>query len=102
MRYVVPLLALLATTAPALAAPRTYELPEETAVLAPGPNLDLVQGNCAGCHSAEYVSTQPRGLPDPEAFWTAEVIKMRKVYGAPLQDADLDAIVHYLTVTYGP
>lgn len=101
MRCAVPLLALLAVAARALAAPRTYELPDETAALAPGPNLDLVQGNCAGCHSFEYISTQPRHWPDARAFWTSEVVKMKKAYGAPIKDADVTKIVEYLSVTYG-
>lgn len=101
MRYAVPFLALLAVAAPALAAPRTYELPEETAALAPGPNLELVQGNCGGCHSSEYISTQPRQWPDARAFWTSEVVKMKKAYGAPLEDADVAKIVEYLVAAYG-
>ena len=76
-------------------------MPEETAALAPGPNLELVQGNCAACHSSEYISTQPRGLPDPRAFWSGEVVKMKKAYGAPIEDADVTKIVEYLVATYG-
>jgi len=97
------LLALLATAGsiPALAASRVYQLPDETAGLAPGPNLDLVQGNCGGCHSSEYISTQPRRLPNAKAFWTAEVTKMQHAYGAPVEDADVAKIVDYLVATYG-
>ncbi len=94
------LLALLAA-GPAFAAPRSYELPDETATLQPGPNLDLVQGNCAACHSADYISTQPRPLRDPHAFWQAEVVKMKSVYGAPIDAADVPKIVDYLAETYG-
>jgi len=90
----------LLTATPALAAPRTYDLPEETATLAPGPNHETAMNNCAACHSAEYVSTQPRNLPNPRAFWQAEVTKMRAVYGAPLDDADIPKIVDYLVATY--
>ncbi len=93
-------IALLAAT-PALAAPQSYTLPDETAVLATGPNLDLVQQNCAACHSADYISTQPRGMKDPHAFWQGEVTKMQKVYGAPIEQADIGKIVDYLTQTYG-
>lgn len=85
----------------ARAAPRSYALPEETATLADGPHLDTVQGNCVACHSAEYISTQPRGLTNPKAFWTAEVTKMQKAYGAPVADTDVPAIVDYLVQTYG-
>ncbi len=92
--------ALIAAT-PALAAPQSYTLPAETATLAAGPNLDLVQQNCAACHSADYISTQPRRTKDPHGFWQAEVTKMQKVYGAPIEDADIAKIVDYLTQTYG-
>lgn len=85
----------------ATAAPITYKLPEETAELKPGPHLDVVQANCGGCHSADYVSTQPRPLPNPTAFWTAEVTKMVKVYKAPIEDANVPGIVEYLASTYG-
>jgi len=43
------------------AAPVSYALPEETAAFKPGPNLEVVQNNCAACHSADYINTQPRG-----------------------------------------
>lgn len=87
--------------AAAQAASYTYTLPEETAALAAGPNLETVQGNCASCHSADYISTQPRNVADPRAFWKAEVVKMQKAYGAPVADADMPTIVDYLAQTYG-
>ncbi len=93
-------LLLLAAPGLALAAPHTYTLPEETAALAPGPNQDLAMGNCGACHSAEYVATQPRNLPNPRAFWQAEVTKMKAAYGAPIDDADIPKIVDYLVATY--
>jgi mono/diheme cytochrome c family protein len=88
-------------SAAAHAAPRTYTLPDETATLAVGPNLETVQGNCAACHSADYISTQPRNVADPRAFWKAEVVKMQKAYGASIADPDVPAIVEYLAQTYG-
>jgi len=84
----------------AVAAPVKYLLPEEVAVLAPGPGLDVAQANCGACHSSDYVATQPRGLADPKAFWTAEVTKMVKVYHAPIEDADARKIVDYLVAAY--
>lgn len=83
------------------AAPVTYDLPEETAEFAPGPGQEVTQANCVACHSADYVATQPRGLVNPTAFWTAEVNKMRHVYGAPIEETDVPAIVAYLAATYG-
>jgi mono/diheme cytochrome c family protein len=83
-----------------LAAPVNYKLPEETAAFKPGPNLEVVQNNCTACHSADYVSTQPRGPKFKKDFWQAEVVKMIKVYGAPIEEADIPKIVEYLTATY--
>lgn len=82
------------------AAPVSYTLPEETAAFKPGPNLDVVKANCAACHSADYVQTQPRGERFKKDFWQAEVTKMIKVYGAPIDDADVPKIVEYLAATY--
>jgi mono/diheme cytochrome c family protein len=82
------------------AAPVSYTLPDETAALRPGPNLDVVQNNCTACHSADYINTQPRGPKFKKDFWQAEVTKMIKVYGAPIDDADVGKIVDYLAATY--
>jgi mono/diheme cytochrome c family protein len=82
------------------AAPVNYKLPGETAAFKPGPNLDVVQNNCTACHSADYVNTQPRGPKFKKDFWQAEVTKMIKVYGAPIDDADVPKIVEYLAATY--
>lgn len=46
---------------PVGAKPISYDLPEETATLKPGPNVEVAQGNCMGCHSVDYIITQPRG-----------------------------------------
>jgi sulfite dehydrogenase (cytochrome) subunit B len=78
----------------------SYKLPNETATLKPGPNLEVVQTNCSGCHSFDYVQTQPRGPKFKEDFWRAEVTKMIKVYGAPIDEADVGKIVDYLAQTY--
>jgi mono/diheme cytochrome c family protein len=86
--------------AAAYAAPVGYKLPEETAAFKPGAGLDVVQGNCTACHSADYIKTQPRGEKFKKDFWAAEVTKMIKVYGAPIDDADVGKIVDYLTANY--
>jgi mono/diheme cytochrome c family protein len=82
------------------AKPMTYTLPDETAAFKPGANLELVQGNCGACHSADYVQTQPRGPKFKQDFWQAEVIKMIKVFGAPINEADVPKIVEYLSTVY--
>ena len=82
------------------AKPVAYKLPNQTATFKPGPNMEVVQNNCTSCHSVDYVQTQPRGPKFKEVFWRAEVTKMIKVYGAPIDEAAVDKIVDYLTQTY--
>jgi sulfite dehydrogenase (cytochrome) subunit B len=81
------------------AAPVDYKLPEETATLKPGPNLDVAQNNCTACHSPDYIKTQPI-MKSKKDFWQAEVTKMIKVYGAPIDDADVPKLVEYLSTAY--
>lgn len=50
------------------------------------------------CHSTEYVAMQP---PMPRKFWEAAVKKMKEKFGAPTPDAQVAALVDYLTVNYG-
>lgn len=82
------------------AKPLSYKLPDEAAEFKPGANVDVVQNNCKACHSADYVETQPRGPKFKRDFWQAEVTKMIKVYGAPIEEADIARIVDYLTTNY--
>ena len=106
MRCLLPALALACAAGIGLhagsadAAPVNYKLPDETAAFKPGPGLDVVQNNCSACHSADYINTQPRGPKYKKDFWQAEVTKMIKVYGAPIDDADVPKIVDYLAATY--
>ncbi|MEN3346541.1 MAG: sulfite dehydrogenase (cytochrome) subunit [Bradyrhizobium sp.] len=102
IRKLIPALAAIATLsiAAAVAAPVNYTVPEETAAFKPGPNLEVVQNNCTACHSADYIKTQPQGEKFKKDFWQAEVTKMIKVYGAPIDDADVGKIVEYLAATY--
>jgi sulfite dehydrogenase (cytochrome) subunit B len=83
-----------------MAKPISYTLPDETAAFKPGPNLEAAENNCTGCHSADYIQTQPRDVKSKKDFWAAEVTKMIKVYGAPIEDADVGKIVDYLSATY--
>jgi mono/diheme cytochrome c family protein len=92
-------LALAAIVGSALAAPVNYKTPDEVAAFKPGPNLEVVQGNCTACHSSDYIATQPP-MKDRKGFWQAEVTKMIKVYGAPIEDSDVGKIVDYLTANY--
>jgi hypothetical protein len=92
-----PLLALLAVSAPAIASPITYQLPDDAAELRPGPGDETAQV-CRACHSADYISTQ--ASKKGTAFWGAEVQKMVKVFKAPIPEADAATITHYLAANY--
>ena len=80
------------------AAETSSSLPPETARLKPGPGSDLAVANCSLCHSADYISIQPRFT---RAVWKAEVIKMQQKYGAPIATNNIDALADYLTANYG-
>jgi sulfite dehydrogenase (cytochrome) subunit B len=71
----------------------TVVLPRSNIAFKPGPNVDLATANCRTCHSAAYVYTQP---PLNRAQWTAEVLKMKNLYGAPIEQDNVDKIVDYL------
>lgn len=78
----------------------TYVLPEEVAITLPaGDGVDLVEAQCAACHSLDYIQTQPRGK-GPQ-FWKDAVTKMTNVYGAAIEPADAERISSYLAKTYG-
>lgn len=64
-----------------------------------GPGRELTENTCSACHSLDYIRMNAPFLNTDQ--WKAEVTKMRKAYGAPIDDADADNIIHYLTVTYG-
>jgi sulfite dehydrogenase (cytochrome) subunit B len=67
--------------------------------LKPGPGLDKVEHNCATCHSLAYIPMNSPFLN--EAGWNAEVTKMIKALGAPINGDDAKAIVEYLAKNYG-
>jgi sulfite dehydrogenase len=97
-----PFLAIMAlvTGAAAVAQQPQQGLPAESATYKQSdlPGYALVQRNCLTCHSAQYVSTQPRL---PRAYWDATVKKMKKPFGALFPDEDIPAMVDYLSKTYG-
>ena len=96
-RWPLVAVACLLAAAPALAL--KIDLPPETATLRPGPGSDIAQRQCVTCHSPDYLTVQPPGKP--MAFWKAEVEKMKKVYGAPIPDDQIEPIAQYLTKAYG-
>ena len=82
----------------AAAKPVSYDLPQETASLRPGPGVEVARNNCMSCHSVDYIAIQPP--KKGQAFWDAEVTKMIKTYRAPIEEADAKAIADYLAKTY--
>ncbi|HME30009.1 MAG TPA: cytochrome c [Pseudolabrys sp.] len=61
--------------------------------------LEQVEANCQACHSLDYI---PMNSPFPNAaLWDAEITKMIKAFGAPIDDADAKAIADYLKKNYG-
>jgi hypothetical protein len=51
--------------------------------LKPGPGSEVAQRSCVLCHSTDYI------------------VKMIKVFGAPVSDADAKTITEYLARQYG-
>ena len=66
--------------------------------LKPGTGLDVVQSNCAACHSLDYIVINSPFLDAPG--WQAEVTKMVNAYGAPIEKADQDKVAAYLAANY--
>lgn len=83
------------------AQPVSITLPPDTSTLRPSnlPGYRVAQQKCGICHSADYVSYQPPDMT--QAQWTAEMIKMRQAYGAPLDDEDVKILGAYLAAAYG-
>jgi mono/diheme cytochrome c family protein len=87
----------------ALAAAAVLALPaaaqEKPVSLKKAPGVDKVEANCASCHSLDYIQMNS---PYPNAaLWDAEVTKMIRAFGAPINDADAKEIAEYLKKNYG-
>jgi len=74
------------------------ELPQYPPEIPKGPNVETYRQNCLICHTARYVSMQPRFS---KKVWQSEVKKMVDVYGAPISEADQTLIVEYLVTVKG-
>lgn len=93
--------ALLAGSALAQAGSKSIDLPPDGVQLKPSslPGYAKAQAICAACHSAEYMQYQPPTAARP--YWEAMVKRMKTVFKAPVDDADIPLIVDYLAKTYG-
>lgn len=72
---------------------------EDAIKLKPGNGHEQVLQNCAVCHSLDYVRMNSTFMT-PQV-WDAEVQKMIKAYGAPIEAADAKLITDYLATQYG-
>lgn len=85
----------------AAATPKTIALPGETAKLRESslPGYTVASQKCLICHSVDYISYQPPGMT--EAQWTAEMVKMQRLYGAPIDEQEIKLLATYLATMYG-
>ncbi len=83
------------------AAAKDITLPPDGVQLRPSelPGYGKAQRHCVACHSAEYMQYQPPTAARP--YWEGVVTRMKKVFSAPVDDADMPEIVDYLVKTYG-
>lgn len=92
-------IAIAAAPAAVSAAPLTLtsvsvELPMGDRAFPEGKGAEAVTNNCLACHSAGMVLNQPKLT---QTAWAGVVAKMINVYKAPVDPADVDTIVAYLT-----
>jgi hypothetical protein len=83
---------LILPLAPAIADEKTVELKK-------APGVERVTASCSTCHSLDYIEMNSPFLSAMQ--WDAEVNKMIRVMGAPIEDADARAISEYLKKNYG-
>lgn len=92
LRTVIPAAALLLAASAAFA--EEHPIP-----LADAPGRDVVEHNCGGCHSLDYIRMNSPFLS--RKGWEAEVGKMINSYGAPIEAPDATTIIDYLSRNYG-
>jgi cytochrome c5 len=79
--------------------PASASADEPAVHLKQAPGVDVVEGQCGACHSLDYI---PMNSPFLDAArWDAEVAKMIKAFGAPIDPADAKTIGAYLKENYG-
>src|SRR5438132_1182733 len=76
-------------TTPPVSGVRTITLPSPPPDLPEGPGRQAVIGRCVVCHSPRYITMQPLFS---RTVWTTEVDKMRKTFGAPVADEQVEDI----------
>jgi len=64
-----------------------------------GAGRELVEANCATCHSLDYIQMNSPFLD--KKGWEATLSKMVNAMGAPIPKEDVPMIVEYLNQHYG-
>jgi sulfite dehydrogenase (cytochrome) subunit B len=72
---------------------------EDAVKLKFGEGVEAVERNCTACHSLDYIQMNSVFLD--QKGWQAEVAKMVKIFGAPVDEEDQARIFAYLAATYG-
>jgi cytochrome c5 len=72
---------------------------EQEVTLKDAPGREVVEDNCAACHSLDYPRINSPFMD--RKMWQAEVNKMINVFGAPIEPTDAATIVDYLVKNYG-
>jgi mono/diheme cytochrome c family protein len=72
---------------------------EQPVRLKQAPGAALVEGQCGACHSVDYIVMNSPFLSAGQ--WDAEVTKMIKAFGAPIDSEDAKTIADYLKQNYG-
>lgn len=86
------------TAAKAASPVHSIVLPQYPPEIPAGPNIETYEKDCLTCHTARYVSMQPRFS---KTVWQNEVKKMVDAYGAPIPEAEQALIVEYLVAVKG-
>jgi cytochrome c553 len=73
------------TEAPFVFVAASITLPAETATLPPGLAADRITVACTACHSADFITRQPKLKPEQ---WAATVKKMREAYKATYPEGE--------------
>ena len=68
------------------------------AQLKPGSGDEIVSATCNACHTSDYIVMNSTFLTADQ--WRAEVTKMRKAFGAPIDDDTAAEITAYLIANY--
>jgi sulfite dehydrogenase (cytochrome) subunit B len=92
MRWIAIFAPLALVPAPAAAGEKAVELKQ-------APGVDVVEGRCGACHSLDYIVMNSPFLDAGK--WDAEVAKMIKAFGAPIDPEDAKTISDYLKQNYG-